>query len=214
MQFHYHLALRLIKNRSSAGCSLFASCILSGFAVISESSGSAWVCTHMYVFWALIPSCPIIHPNTGTKDNVSRHLSTADVISFLKEVRKTLLQKSRSWYSIVVAPQLLSESHLQYCPQMGLTGLEYSWILPVKWQPRNKIKTTHFSPHIFFRATVWGFFRNIKLPQCCGRFFSEVLHKNQNPTAFYLVSSIVVGYLKMPAETLITTAAHIKDFCS
>lgn len=139
-----------------------------------------WVCTHMYVFWALIPSCPIIHPNTGTKDNVPRHLSTADVISFLKEVRKTLLQKSRSWYSIVVAPQLLSESHLQYCLQMGLTGLEYSWILPVKWQSRNKIKTTHFSPHIFFRATVWGFFRNIKLPQCCG-FFQRSYIRTKTP---------------------------------
>lgn len=157
MYFHYHLAMWLIKNSSSAGCSLFASCILSHFAMISESSGSAcvFVHTHTYILGphSLMPYNSPSHPYQGQHIQPTLH-NRCDLLS--KRARKTLLQISRSWYSYftVVARQLLSESQLQYF-------IEYSWILPVKWQSRNKIKKPKLSPRIFFRITFWDFFSEI-----------------------------------------------------
>lgn len=148
------------------------------------------VCSYTYI--CILGPHPLMPCNSPRHLYQGQHIqssfhSRCDLIS--KRARKTFHQKSRSWYSYftVVAPQLLSESHLQYCPQMGLTGLEYSWILPVKWQSRNKIKETNFSPRIFFGVALWGFFfRNIKLPQCCGSFFRRSCIRTKTPACTIL----------------------------
>lgn len=128
------------------------------------------VCTYI---WILRPRSLMSydwpgHSYEGQHIQPSLH-SRCDPIS--KRERKTLLQKSRSWnsYFTVVAPQLLSESHLQYY-------IEYSWILAVKWQSRNKIK----KPKIFTTYLFQGYTL---------RLFSEIPSLHSAVVAFFRCSA-------------------------